>query len=155
MIDAGIGQIPKACIEAAQLAGASGPRIAGSIVVPLIARHLVVALAATFVLSTGEIGSTILLYPPGGETLPIALYAIEANSPRSLVAALTLILALMPVAAALAVIAVLQATRLVRTSGLRLWGRSRIAVYRTARTASGNAKPRRPAGEPRQLDQRP
>ncbi len=28
---------------------------------------------------------------PGGETLPIALYAIEANSPRSYVAVLTLI----------------------------------------------------------------
>lgn len=31
-----------------------------------------------------------MLYPPGGETLPIALYSIEANSPRAYVAAMAL-----------------------------------------------------------------
>jgi iron(III) transport system permease protein len=57
----------------------------------LLRAALLAAVAVVFVLATGEIGSTILLYPPGGETLAIALYSIEANSPRSYVAAMTLL----------------------------------------------------------------
>lgn len=112
VIDAGVGAIPDSLIEAAQVAGASGARIAGSIVAPLIAPHLAVAFTAAFILSSAEIGSTILLYPPGGETLPIALYAVEANSPRSLVAALTMMLVGLPLffaaAGAAGVLAVLR-----------------------------------------------
>lgn len=114
VIDAGVGAIPDSLIEAAQIAGASGARIARSIVAPLIAPHLAVALAAAFILSSAEIGSTILLYPPGGETLPIALYAVEANSPRNLVAALTMLLVGLPLvtaAGAAGVLAVLRRRR--------------------------------------------
>ncbi|MCL4199434.1 MAG: ABC transporter permease subunit [Phycisphaerales bacterium] len=111
VIDVGVGAIPSSLIEAAQLAGASGDRIGRSIIAPLIAPHLAVALAAAFVLSSAEIGSTILLYPPGGETLPIALYAVEANSPRSLVAALTMLLVTLPLVTAAGVAGVLAVLR--------------------------------------------
>lgn len=98
VVSAGVGAIPDTLIEAAQLAGASGPRTIRSIVLPLVVPHLAAAVVVTFVLAAAEIGSTILLYPPGGETLPIALYSVEANSPRALVAAMTLILAALPLA---------------------------------------------------------
>ena len=111
VIDAGVGAIPESLIEAAQVAGASGARISRSIVAPLVTPHLAVAFAAAFILSSAEIGSTILLYPPGGETLPIALYAVEANSPRSLVAALTMLLVALPLVTAAGVTGFLAVLR--------------------------------------------
>ena len=116
IIDAGMVAIPHSLIEAAQIAGASDTRIVRSIVVPLIGRHLAVAFAAAFILSSAEIGSTILLYPPGGETLPIALYAVEANSPRSLVAALTMLLVALPLVTVAGVVGILAVLRRRRAS---------------------------------------
>ncbi len=88
---AAIGQIPNEIFEAAALDGAGPVLTAWHILLPLTQIALMATIAIAFVFAIGEIGSTILLYPPGGETLPIALYAIEANSPRSYVAAMTLI----------------------------------------------------------------
>ena len=51
---------------------------------------LLASLAVAFVLAVGEIGATIPLYPPGGETLPIALHGIEANSPHAYLSAMTI-----------------------------------------------------------------
>lgn len=99
---AGVAQIPDALFEAAAVDGAGPVRSAWHVFLPLTHVALLATLAITFVLAVGEIGSTIVLYPPGGETLPIALYAIEANSPRSYVAAMTLIqlfVSLVPLAA--------------------------------------------------------
>lgn len=86
-----MAQIPSEIFDAAALDGAGAIRMICYVFLPLARVALLAALAVAFILSVGEIGSTILLYPPGGETLPITLYAIEANSPRSYVAALTLI----------------------------------------------------------------
>lgn len=109
--EAGVLAIPDSYIEAAQLCGANSPRIARSIVLPLIAPHVAGAAAAAFVLATADISSTILLYPPGGETLPIALYGVEANSPRSLTAAMTVMVAFVSVVPALALLLVQRVWR--------------------------------------------
>lgn len=96
-----IAQIPGEVFEAAALDGARTIHTVRHVLLPLTRTALLATLAVGFVLCAGEISSTILLYPPGGETLPIALYAIEANSPRSYVAALTLIqllVSLVPIA---------------------------------------------------------
>lgn len=84
-------QIPLELFDAAATAGAGIKTIFWRIILPLIRVPLLAVTALGFIFASGEIGSTILLHPPGGETLPIALYAIEANSPRSYVAALALI----------------------------------------------------------------
>ena len=94
-------QIPNELTEAAEIDAANVLQTAWHIQLPLLCVALLAAAAVVFVLATGEIGSTILLYPPGGETLPVALYSIEANSPRSYVAAMTLLqllLCVVPVA---------------------------------------------------------
>lgn len=101
IIESARRQIPDELTEAAQIDGAGALQTAWHIQLPLLRVPLVAAAVMVFVLATGEIGSTILLYPPGGETLPIALYSIEANSPRSHVAAmaiLQLLLCLVPAA---------------------------------------------------------
>ncbi len=84
-------QIPSELFDAAATAGADIKTIFWRIILPLIRVPLLAVIALGFIFASGEIGSTILLHPPGGETLPIALYAIEANSPRSHVMALALI----------------------------------------------------------------
>jgi ABC-type Fe3+ transport system permease subunit len=48
-------------------------------------------LSCAFILAASEIGSTILLYAPGKETLLIALFSVEANSPRAQAASLAAI----------------------------------------------------------------
>ncbi len=85
-------------------------RIAVHVILPMTRVALITTFAISFILSVGEIGSTILLYPPGGETLPIALYSIEANSPRSYVAAMTILLL------ALCMIPLILVAPLVRTN---------------------------------------
>jgi iron(III) transport system permease protein len=91
IIGGAIQQIPGDLLEAAALDGAGPMQRMRHIVVPMLRLALLAALGATFILSLAEIGSTILLYPPGGETLLIALLSIEANSPRAYVAAMMLL----------------------------------------------------------------
>ncbi len=86
-----VAHVPGELIEAPALDGASPLRILWHVLVPLTRMALLASLAVTFVLAVGEIGATILLYPPGGETLPIALYSIEANSPHAYVSAMTIL----------------------------------------------------------------
>lgn len=107
-----IGQFPSAIFEAAELDGANPVRIAWHILLPMTKVAVLAILTIAFIFSVGEIGSTILLYPPGGETLPIALYSIEANSPRSYVAVMTLIQLLVSLSPLLLVALALRATRL-------------------------------------------
>jgi iron(III) transport system permease protein len=84
-------QIPKELWESAAVEGAGLVQMLRHVFVPMTAFPLAIITVIFLVLAFNELGSTILLYPPGGETLPIALYSIEANSPRSYVAALALI----------------------------------------------------------------
>lgn len=114
-----IAQFPGAMLEAAAIDGASPIRIAWHILLPLTHVAVLATLTIAFVFSVGEIGSTILLHPPGGETLPIALYSIEANSPRSYVAAMTLIQLLVSLSPLLLVALALKATRQGRNDRFR------------------------------------
>ncbi len=90
IVGGALARVPDELFEAAALAGARWWPCARHVVLPLLRPALLAAGGATFVLSLAEVGSTILLYPPGGETLLITLLSIEANSPRACVGALTL-----------------------------------------------------------------
>lgn len=61
------------------------------VTMPLMRVAILVVILVGVVLANVEIGSTLLLHAPAEETLAITLCAIEANSPRSYVAALSLI----------------------------------------------------------------
>lgn len=91
VIQQGRDQIPSDLLDAAAIAGAGPFSTLIHVTVPLMRVALLVVVLMGVVLANAEIGSTILLHAPGEETLAIALYAIEANSPRSYVAALSLI----------------------------------------------------------------
>jgi ABC-type spermidine/putrescine transport system permease subunit II len=44
----------------------------------------------SFILAVGELGTTVLVSPPGETTLPVRIYTLIANTPSSEVAALAL-----------------------------------------------------------------
>lgn len=59
-------------------------RVLGPILLPaMVLACLIVAL-----LSTAEVGTALLLRPPGADTLPVQIFTVMANAPESLVATL-------------------------------------------------------------------
>ncbi|MDR4509824.1 MAG: iron ABC transporter permease [Candidatus Brocadiaceae bacterium] len=87
--------IPQSMEEAGVITGASWFRTISSIIVPLQKNGILATWVIIFIFCIGELGTTILVYPPGHETLPIALFTVMANSPEDIVSALTVILIFM------------------------------------------------------------
>src|SRR3989337_2908990 len=99
-------QIPHSMEEAGTVTGTSWCRVLGNILLPLQGYGLIATWLICFMFCVGELGTTILVYPPGHETLPIALFTIMANSPTDVVSALSIIIivmTLLPVGVFLAV----------------------------------------------------
>jgi len=86
-----IKQIPDSLDEAAQIEGISFFTRLRKILIPLIMPTLFVAFIISFIFSLGELGTTIMLYPPGTEIMPIKVFTIMANAPQSLTSSMTLI----------------------------------------------------------------
>jgi iron(III) transport system permease protein len=96
IVAGGLAQIPDDLLDWAVLGGAGPWQRFRRVTLPMLRLPLLSTFAVVFVLAWAEIGSTILLYPPGGETILIAFLSIEANSPRAYVGAMTM-LQLLPV----------------------------------------------------------
>ena len=88
-------QIPNSMEEAGTVTGTSWFRILGKILLPLQGYGLIATWLICFMFCVGELGTTILVYPPGHETLPIALFTVMANSPTDVVSALSIIIVVM------------------------------------------------------------
>ncbi|MBX3295858.1 MAG: iron ABC transporter permease [Acidobacteria bacterium] len=86
-----VRQIPYSIEEAAAISGASWPRIFGRIVLPNVRNGIVGTWLIIFIFAFGELGTTLLVAPPGETTLPVRIYTIIANTPPSEVAALALL----------------------------------------------------------------
>jgi iron(III) transport system permease protein len=85
------GQIPVELEQAAAVAGASFARRLSRILTPLNRPGLAAAWLATFVFCLRDLETAVLLYPPGGETLTVRIFTLEANGPPAVVAGLALI----------------------------------------------------------------
>ncbi len=83
--------VPVSHEEAAAVTGAGWLRTMSRIVVPQIYLGIAATWAIVFVLAFGELGTSILVAPPGESTLPIRIYTLIANTPPSSVAALALL----------------------------------------------------------------
>ena len=90
ILTASVRQIPESFEEAAEVAGGSWPRTFAQIVLPNLRQGVVAAWLIAFIFVVGELGTTILVAPPGESTLPVRIYTLIANSPTSEVAALAL-----------------------------------------------------------------
>lgn len=94
-------QVSTSLAEVGEVLGASWWRLMGEVLIPLVGRGIMITWIISFIFCLGELGTTILVYPPGHETLPITLFTVMANSPVDVVSALSVelvLILLIPVA---------------------------------------------------------
>lgn len=101
-----IKQIPVSFEESAQLIGANFFLRIRKILFPLISDGIFAAFLIGFIFCLGELGTTILVYPPGTSVMPIKVYTIMANAPQSLTSAMSLIVLLITSVALIILLAV-------------------------------------------------
>jgi ABC-type Fe3+ transport system permease subunit len=60
------------------------------VVSPFFVPTLMVAMLLASLLAAADVGTVLLLHPPGEASLPLAIFSVMANAPESLVASLCL-----------------------------------------------------------------
>ncbi len=85
-------KIPASFIETAKLSGASWKEIIYFILLPLSKNALFIAWIIGFIFSFREISMTMILYPPGYQTLPIEIITQMANGQESVIASMSSIM---------------------------------------------------------------
>jgi len=90
VFSAGVRQRPESHEAAAATCGAGYLRRLFGVVVPESWRALAGAWLLGAVFCLRDVETAILVYPPGGETLPVRIFTLEANGPEPSVAALAL-----------------------------------------------------------------
>lgn len=58
------------------------------VLVPILFSTMMISFLIVFLLSTAEIGTVLLLRPPGADSLPVQIFTVMANAPETLVASL-------------------------------------------------------------------
>ena len=87
-------QIPSSMEEAAQLAGASWLRRMISVLFPLSRRWVFASWLCVFIFCLRDTDITMLVYPPGCDTLPVRIFTTMANGSPQLVAAMCVLMVL-------------------------------------------------------------
>jgi iron(III) transport system permease protein len=60
-------------------------------VIPIHGRAIAAAWLLAMVFCLRDLETAVLYYPPGGETLPVRIFTLEANGPPAAVAALAVL----------------------------------------------------------------
>jgi len=89
---ASLGLVPPALVEAARVAGVGWGRRLIRVVVPVAWRGITAAGLAGAALCLRDVGLSLLVHPPGWDTLPDRLMTLAANGAPPLIAALSVIL---------------------------------------------------------------
>jgi iron(III) transport system permease protein len=85
-------RIPPSLEQAAQLCGARWFTPLRHIVAPLAKRGLIGAWIIAYIFCLRDLGITLVVYPPGFDTLPVRILTLMANGAPSLISALCVIL---------------------------------------------------------------
>ena len=85
-------RIPATVEYAAQVCGASWIMTVRHIVAPLASRGLIAAWICSYVFCMRDLGISMVVYPPGSDTLPVRIFTLMANGAPTLIAALCVIL---------------------------------------------------------------
>ena len=85
-------RIPVTLEFAAQVSGASWFMTVRHVVAPLARPGLVVAWVASYIFCLRDLGVSMVVYPPGSDTLPVRILTLMANGTPGLIAALCMIL---------------------------------------------------------------
>jgi ABC-type Fe3+ transport system permease subunit len=97
-----IGSMPQSWSDAARVHRVPLATFLGRIAVPWCSRWAFPAAAIAALLATAEVGTVLLLHPPGHGSLPLAVFTIMANAPEALVAMLCLFYVALALALAVA-----------------------------------------------------
>jgi iron(III) transport system permease protein len=92
MMAASLQRIPPSLERAAQLSGASWFMTLRAIVAPMAKRGLTATWIIAYVFCLRDVGITMVVYPPGSDTLPVRTLTLMANGAPSLISALCVIL---------------------------------------------------------------
>ena len=82
--------MPMSWVQAAELHGVSLTRYIRKVVIPFLLPTAAAAMALVALLATADVGTVLLLHPPGKASFPLAIFTVIANAPESLVASLCL-----------------------------------------------------------------
>jgi 2-aminoethylphosphonate transport system permease protein len=74
-VSAGLSRLPPEFEEVASSLGARPAYRLLHVTAPLIGPYLVAAFGLSFALSMGELGATVMVYPPGWVTLPVSIFS--------------------------------------------------------------------------------
>ncbi len=85
-------QVPASMEEAAHISGAGWARTMFFIVAPLAKRGLLAGWIVAYIFSIRDTGISMLVYPPGHETLPVRIFTLMANGSEQLIAALCVLM---------------------------------------------------------------
>ncbi len=91
-IAANLERIPVSLEQAARLSGARWFMTLDKIIVPMAKRGLIAAWVISYIFCLRDLGISMVVYPPGSDTLPVRIFTLMANGAPSLIAALCLIL---------------------------------------------------------------
>jgi 2-aminoethylphosphonate transport system permease protein len=101
-VSAGLARVSPDFEEVASCLGATPAYRLRRVTLPLVAPYLFAAFGLSFALSMGELGATVMVYPPGWVTLPVAIFSLTDRGDIFSGAALTMILVAVTLALLLA-----------------------------------------------------
>ena len=87
-----LSNVPQSLEEAAQMTGAPWLARILHVVVPAALPGVIAAGLIGFIFCLRDLGASMLVYPPGQDTLPVRIYTLMANGAPNLIAALCVIL---------------------------------------------------------------
>ncbi len=97
-VSAGLSRISPDVEQVAESLGARPGYRLRRVTLPLVTPYLIAAFSLSFALSMGELGATVMVYPPGWVTLPVGIFALADRGAVFDGAALTIVLALVTLA---------------------------------------------------------
>jgi 2-aminoethylphosphonate transport system permease protein len=92
-VSAGLARMAPELEQVAESLGARPFYRLRRVTLPLIAPYLLSAFSLSFALSMGELGATIMIYPPGWVTMPVGIFGLSDRGAVFDGAALTVLLA--------------------------------------------------------------
>ncbi len=91
-VSAGLARLPPDYEPMAASLGARPAYLLRRVTLPLLMPYLVAAFGLSLALSMGELGATVMVYPPGWVTLPVGIFALTDRGDLFLASALTVVL---------------------------------------------------------------
>jgi len=92
-VSAGLARLPPDVERVAESLGATPAYRLRRVTLPLLAPYLTAAFSLSFAMSMGELGATVMVYPPGWVTMPVGIFALTDRGATFDGAALTIVLA--------------------------------------------------------------